>query len=393
MKPARAQRLACLVALGALGAAAPAPAGATELAALAELDGPASIIGGTITTPGQYPSVVVVLAGPQLCTGILISPVWVLTAAHCVDPVTLGLSSQDQVTASTRVHVGTLDVMRDRGTVVNAVATFRDAAFDKNRLGSNDIGLVKLAQPVTDIEPSPINLIASKAPVGTVVTLVGYGLTQPPGTAGMVGVQFELKDRTTVSCPALGIGSDENLLCFSQEDDRGTCQGDSGGPAFAMIDGRRTVVGVTSFGDMQCAEFSAATRIDIEESFIVQHAPELAACREDGDCSAGRVCFAFRCIAEPFSPTGLGTACDTAADCDSSQCAESRLDGKRCSLTCKVSDEGPCPDGFECLQATGDLGACWPSESGGCCDARGGGPGAMMLAFATLGLVLRRRRR
>jgi hypothetical protein len=377
------RRVARLVAALAVLGAAPT--------AHAESDGPASIIGGTTTTPGQYPSVVAVIAGPQLCTGILVSPIWVLTAAHCIDPVTLGLASQEQVTASTRVHFGTLDLMQDNGTVVNAAATFKDSMFDKTRLGSNDIGLVKLSRMVTDIEPSPINHLARKAPVGTVVTLVGYGLTEPPGSTGRVGLQLELTNRPSVSCDSFGAGSDTNLLCFAQPDDKGTCAGDSGGPAFATVDGKRTVVGVTSFGDMLCAEFSAVTRIDIEESFILQHAPELAECRVDPDCGQGRVCFAFHCIAEPFGPAGLGAVCDTAADCDSSQCAESSLDGKRCSMTCSVSDESACPDGFECLQASGDVGACWPSESGGCCDARGGGPGTIVLALAVLGLVRRRR--
>lgn len=359
-------------------------------AAFADDGPPVSIIGGTSTTAGQYPSVVAVVVDSNLCTGTLVAPTWVITAAHCVDPLVLGFSSQDQVTANTRVHLNTLDVSNQLGTVVMASATFKDPLFNKSRLGANDLGLIQLASPITNIDPSPINLVASKAPVGTAVTVVGFGSTEHPGTQGTIGVEFDL-GRTTISCPSLRIGADTNLLCFSQADNKGTCQGDSGGPWFAMIDGKRTVVGVTSFGDPQCAEFGAGTRLDIEEPFITMHVPELAGCFKDSDCPAQRACFARRCIAAPFSPTGIGSICNTGADCESSQCAESSQDGKRCSMVCSVSDDSTCPEGFECLRAMGDVGACWPAPGGGCCDAGGRGDGALVLA-GVVALVLRRRR-
>jgi uncharacterized protein (TIGR03382 family) len=316
----------------------------------------------------------------------------VLTAAHCVDPEVLGFTSQDQVTASLTVHFSTVDVVHDPGNTIAASATFKDPLFNRAHLGTNDLGLVELESPVTDVTPSVMNLAAADAPVGTMVTMVGYGSTER-GAQGSIGIQFELRGRTSTGCPGLGIGSDANLLCFSQKDNRGTCQGDSGGPAFAIVNGKPLIVGVTSFGDQQCAEFGADTRIDVEQPFLVAHVPDLVGCTDDRDCPAHRSCFARKCIAAPFGPSGIGTVCTTAADCDSSQCAESSLDGKRCSMTCSVSDGSSCPDGFECLPAKGDLGACWPS-SGGCCDAGGaGGPGSIALGLGVAMLAWRRRRR
>src|SRR5262249_17866757 len=193
------------------------------------------------------------------------------------------------------------------GTVATAIDSTKDPLFNKSRLGSNDLGLIKLSAPVAGIEPSPINVVASQAPVGMAVTVGGYGATQRDGQ-GTAGIEFALT-HTSMSCPSLGIGSDTNLLCFSQADNTGTCLGDSGGPSFAMIDGKLTVVGVTSFGDQHCAEFGAATRTDIEQMFLTMVAPELAGCQRDSDCPAQRACFAHHCIAQPFSPTGIGSVC------------------------------------------------------------------------------------
>jgi hypothetical protein len=368
----------CVVALAAPAAADPG--------------GPSTIIGGTTAKPGQYPSVAAIRIGGDLCTGTLVSPVWVLTAAHCIDPAVIGLPTQEQVTANVRVHFDTLDLAVDEGRVVHASQTFKDPLFNKDRLGSNDIGLIKLAAPVTDIEPSLVNFSADRVPVGTRVTMVGFGSTEQGGL-GTVGVEFELPDHVSVSCPTLGIGTNSNLLCFSQTDNKGTCLGDSGGPSFATIDGRRTVVAVTSFGDQDCAEFGAATRTDVEQAFLTMVAPELLGCARDADCGTDRTCFARRCIAAPFGPGGIGTVCTSAVDCESSQCAASSQDGKRCSMVCSVSDEATCPEGFECLRANGDVGACWPSDSGGCCDAGRGGPGSLLVGLAVLGLAMRRRRR
>lgn len=350
---------------------------------------PAPIIGGTPGTVGQYPSVVAFTVGNGLCTGTLITSEWVLTAAHCVQPATVGLPNQAMVTASVEVHTNTVNITRAPGTVTRASMTIPNPGFSAQALGSKDVGLIKLATPITSIAPSPVNLKAALAPVGITVTMVGFGATQIGGGGG-AGVEYVLLDRKSTSCMPFQL-ADANLLCFSQTDNKGKCSGDSGGPSFAMIDGKQTVVGITSFGDQNCAELGADTRTDAERQFILQYVPQLEGCDKDEQCGANHICFQHRCLVTPFSDGGLGDTCAMASECESGTCADGP-GGKHCTQTCEMGKDGSCPDGLDCISA-GTIGACWPSEDdGGCCDTSGRGGPTMLLGIGLISLVLRRRR-
>lgn len=362
---------------------------ASVSAARADTAGPAPIIGGETTTVGQFPSVVALRVGGGICTGTLVHRDWILTAAHCITPAIVQLPSQQAVTDAVRVHFGTVNLNQSQGTVRRAALTIPKPGFSATNLGANDIGLIKLAEPVTDIEPTPVNLDGVRAPVGTVVTMVGFGATQTGG-GGSVGVQFRLENRTSTSCAQFGM-SDTNLLCFSQTDNRGKCRGDSGGPSFAQVDGRRTVVGVTSFGDQDCTTLGADTRTDVERDFLSTHIESLIGCESDADCP-NEVCFDNRCIAAPFGPRGLGTSCTTGEDCDSNVCGEGP-GGKLCTDSCAVGVDATCPDGFTCLGSSGAAGACWPEEDGGCCGTGRHAAPTALLGIGLVALVLRRRRR
>jgi hypothetical protein len=351
------------------------------------------ILGGTQTHVGDFPSVVVIETGQDLCTGTLLTRDWVLTAAHCVTPgVVLPGGTQAQLTASIRVHFGTVNLSQSAGTIVTASDSIPDPVFDINALGQGDSGLIKLSTPVTNVTPVPINLDATESPVGISVVQVGFGATQagvPPG--GTVGIEYRV-DKTSVSCSILG-GSDANLLCFNEADGTGKCEGDSGGPSFAMINGKQVQIGITSFGDRGCQQYGADTRTDAEKAFILQHVPNVpGSCTQDSDCPNMGECFQTACIAQPFGAMGLGSTCTSGTDCQSMACA-SGPGGMKCTMSCTVGSAGTCPNGFDCDGTNGTNGACWPAgNGGGCCDTSGRGAPTMVLGIALVGLVLRRRR-
>jgi hypothetical protein len=367
----------------------------------------APIIGGTTTAKGDFPSVVMIEVGGGLCTGTIIQPTWVLTAAHCVSPAVLQVPDQASVTSSVVVHVGTVNAASDPGTLVKAKNTYPHPGFNINALGSHDVGLIELATPVTNVPLVPVNLVPGNAPIGVTVKMVGFGTYNVDTTKNPPNFQLDGKERlveqTSVSCASLGANltaaDDANLLCFSQTAGKGKCEGDSGGPSFATVNGKLLEVGVTSFGDQTCAFFGADTRPDAEKAFLLQHIPALQGCMSDAECQAmqaGDVCYDNRCILMPFSPMGLGTTCATNADCESGVCGAGP-DGKKCVEGCSTAAGATaCPAGFSCLSTGGTGGACWPaaggSSGGGCCDAGSDGAPTMLVGMMIVGIAFARRR-
>jgi len=379
----------------------------------------APILGGSPITGGQFPTVVAILVAQGtkgMCTGTLVAPDLVLTAAHCVSPRVLGYNSQAEVTQNTMVVLDGLDLQSGQfGATRKAASTVPHPSF--NNPGDPDVGLIRLDQPVTDRTPSPVNLDPANAPVGVAVTMVGYGVADN----GNAGKGMYLENKVSVACTGAG-ASDSTFLCFDQQDGSGKCSGDSGGPSFANIDGVNTVVGITSFGDQNCKFFGADMRTDAGRSFLAQQAPDLL-CADDGfcaeecgvdglprdpncsdcatatDCADNEFCSGDGfCTPEPLAPGGLGSPCGDGGDaCMVGSCAAGP-DGQRCSDTCDPQNND-CPAGFDCL-AAGASGACWPSsgddtnnDGGGGCYAGGSSPTASFALLALVALLFVRRRR
>ncbi|HSN26893.1 MAG TPA: Ig-like domain-containing protein [Kofleriaceae bacterium] len=124
------------------------------------------------------------------------------------------------------------------------------------------------------------------------------------------------------------------------------------------------------------------------------------ACQHDTDCMSGQVCSNSQCVAGPGMAGGLGSTCTMNSDCVSNSCADDGQGHQYCVSSCNPTGPSTCPSNFECLDAGGGNGVCWPNGNNpgggggntGGCDAGGGG-GQLLLGLGFAAALITRRRR
>ncbi len=298
-----------------------------------------------------------------LCSGVLVAPGFVLSAAHCFD----------------RDLDGAVDETTDSGSPTGLILVgnppFQSASIERTWLHQGlDVVLLEAdGLAAAELRPlSPRREPLAEAWVGSPAELSGYGLTEQ-GELGQL--RFVVEQIASI---------DEDHVVVDGFGRSGACEGDSGGPLLARGDsGEVNIIGVLDHGNSSCVGQDHYTRVDRLADWppFIEHVLSHAAISDtgcsgltsEGSCLRGSAFFCDAGAPRSHDCPARGSVCGFSSAAGGFRCvspAEDSCNGLGSFASCDGNTVVACVSG---TPSRAPCGACaatctpWADDHGAAC--------------------------